>query len=112
MAQNELLGGGGGGGEAHVQAAQEKEPLREDWWTTFNFHEGTSFEVKADGDWWQVPTGARCDALCQCKAPSSSLLQAALRKLAARKVLQCSALPLLLACRPWLTARGLWRLAR
>ena len=106
MAQNEPVAAGGGGGEAHVQAAQEKEPLREDWWTTFNFNEGTSFEVKADGDWWQVPTRAR-DALCQCKAPSCSLLQAALRKLSARKVLQYSALLLLLACRPWLTSRGL-----
>ena len=34
--------------------AVEIEPLARDWWQDFNFGEGASFEVRAEGDWWQV----------------------------------------------------------
>ena len=44
-----MLEGGGGGA-----AAQEKPPTPKNWWQTFSFHEGASFEVLVEGDWWQV----------------------------------------------------------
>jgi hypothetical protein len=39
----------GGGAEAEGLPRPPK-----DWWQTFNFHEGASFEVLSEGDWWQV----------------------------------------------------------
>jgi len=45
-------------GSMRVAVAEEKKPAA-NWWMTFNFAEGTSFEVKADGDWWQVRRNAR-----------------------------------------------------
>ena len=34
--------------------AEEQPLVSKDWWQTFNFQEGASFEVLSEGDWWQV----------------------------------------------------------
>ena len=44
-----MLEGGGSGA-----AAQESPPTPKNWWQTFSFHEGASFEVFVEGDWWHV----------------------------------------------------------
>ena len=46
--------GPGGTDGAAGAPATEKEPLQPNWWQTFDFSEGASFEVQAEGDWWQV----------------------------------------------------------
>ena len=46
--------GPGGMDGAAGAPATEKEPLQPNWWQTFDFSEGASFEVQAEGDWWQV----------------------------------------------------------
>ena len=59
MSANEApLAGGSGGGDAGLESSADKEnevkKLDKDWWQTFDFSEGASFEVQAENDWWQV----------------------------------------------------------